>query len=310
MAVLRVNVDTTAIKDPPRAPFTRLETLWIQVTGTVCNLACSHCFISCGPENRTHELMSRKEVGSALLEGERLGVKEFYFTGGEPFLHPDIIPILQDALAIAPTSVLTNGLLLTPPRVAELARARDDSRYSLEIRVSVDGWSAAQHDAIRGPGTFDRTIAAAKRLEDADLLPIITTTEIWTRERDGSAGAGAYGKLKEALEEAGIRRPRIKIIPLFDLGRGADIVEADAPIAARSKGPLRATEMDPAFDWSSLQCTSSRIVTSRGVFTCPLLINEPCGRWEGALEGSLADFDLVHTSCRTCVVTGMTCKNW
>ena len=42
----------------PRAQLRSLDTLWFQVGGTVCNLACSHCLVSASPTNHTHELMS------------------------------------------------------------------------------------------------------------------------------------------------------------------------------------------------------------------------------------------------------------
>jgi sulfatase maturation enzyme AslB (radical SAM superfamily) len=97
---------------------TSLDTLWFQAGGTVCNLACTHCFISCSPTNHTHELMRLDEVERYLEEAVRLGVREYYFTGGEPFLNPDMEAILEATLRIGPASVLTNGLLLDPARCA------------------------------------------------------------------------------------------------------------------------------------------------------------------------------------------------
>src|SRR5436189_258523 len=83
---------TTAVAKPPDdAPevrLTALDTLWFQVTGTLCNLACRHCFISCSPTNHTHEMLSVEAIASHLAEGIQLGVREVYFTGGEPRSHP------------------------------------------------------------------------------------------------------------------------------------------------------------------------------------------------------------------------------
>ena len=107
----------------PAAPLVQLsslDTLWFQVGGTVCNLACSHCFVSCSPTNHTHEMMSLAEIVPFLEEGARLGVKEFYFTGGEPFLNPEMEAILAATLEYGPVSVLTNGLLLDPDRCRRL----------------------------------------------------------------------------------------------------------------------------------------------------------------------------------------------
>ena len=96
----------------PRVELRDLDTLWFQVAGTVCNLACTHCFISCSPTNHTHELMPLAVIEGYLEEAAALGVKEYYFTGGEPFLNPEMEAILEATLAYGPATVLTNGLLL------------------------------------------------------------------------------------------------------------------------------------------------------------------------------------------------------
>ena len=135
----------------PRVELRSLDTLWFQVAGTVCNLACTHCFVSCSPTNHTHEMMTLADVGRYLEEGARLGVREVYFTGGEPFLNLEMEEILELALRFAPANVLTNGLLLDPERCARLKKLADASEHSLDLRVSLDGYDAASNDPIRGP---------------------------------------------------------------------------------------------------------------------------------------------------------------
>ncbi|HKO21923.1 MAG TPA: radical SAM protein, partial [Candidatus Eisenbacteria bacterium] len=100
----------------PSVPLLALDTVWFQVAGTLCNLTCSHCFITCGPTNRRHAMMSRAETRPYLDEAVALGVRDFYFTGGEPFLNKELLPILEDALAIAPSTVLTNATLIDAAR--------------------------------------------------------------------------------------------------------------------------------------------------------------------------------------------------
>ena len=120
----------TAVEDrhAPRVELRSLDTLWFQVAGTVCNLACSHCFISCSPTNHTHEFLSLTTVRGYLDEAVELGVKEYYFTGGEPFLNPDMEAILEATLAVGPANVLTNGLLLDAGRAARLAAMAEAHR--------------------------------------------------------------------------------------------------------------------------------------------------------------------------------------
>ena len=95
--------------ESPKAHFGFLETLWFQIAGTLCNLRCEHCFISCSPDNHTLEMMKTQDIFHYLDQAKELGVKEVYYTGGEPFLHQDFLKILERTLQDFPVSVLTNG---------------------------------------------------------------------------------------------------------------------------------------------------------------------------------------------------------
>jgi len=105
------------------------------------------------------------------------------------------------------------------------------------------------------------------------------------------------------LHDAGIARPRLKLLPMFQLGREV----------ARSRGYEPAETLiglpPAAFDPHRLQCSGCRAVTSRGVFVCPLLVDEPGGRMAGSLDRALGPFALRFGACYTCHVTGMTCGN-
>src|SRR5260221_716622 len=139
----------------PVVPLSHLDDLWFQVAGTLCNLTCQHCFISCSPHNRSFGFLDLDTVRRHLVESVALGVKEYYFTGGEPFLNPDMTAILELTLCYGPATVLTNGTVLKDDWLRRLRLAEDASPYSLEFRVSIDGFEAALNDPIRGAGTFD-----------------------------------------------------------------------------------------------------------------------------------------------------------
>src|SRR5438477_10866006 len=140
----------------PEVPLQHLDHLWFQVTGTVCNLTCRHCFISCSPHNHSFGFLDLDTVRRYLEESVALGVKEYYFTGGEPFLHPDLTAILELTLHFGPATVLTNATVLKDAWLQRLRRAEEKSPYSLEFRVSIDGPDAESNDPIRGAGAFDR----------------------------------------------------------------------------------------------------------------------------------------------------------
>ena len=126
-----------------------LDDLWFQVAGTLCNLTCRHCFISCSPHNHSFGFLDLDTVRRVLDESVALGVKEYYFTGGEPFLNRDMAAILELTLRYGPATVLTNGTVFKDEWLERLARAEAASPYSLEFRVSIDGFTAA--DQRPGP---------------------------------------------------------------------------------------------------------------------------------------------------------------
>jgi len=115
--------------DFPEVPLVKLDTLWLQVGGTLCNLQCTHCFISCGPQNHTHEMMTLKDVQQRLLESKTLGVKDYYITGGEVFMNPEIFEILATILEFGPLDVLTNGTLITSEKAARLREIQNNSSH-------------------------------------------------------------------------------------------------------------------------------------------------------------------------------------
>jgi len=282
----------------PRVELKSLDTLWFQVGGTVCNLACTHCFISCSPTNHTHEFMTLAEVRRFLDEAAGLGVREYYFTGGEPFLNPQMEAILAVALEVGPANVLTNGLLLDPGRCARLKALEEAADYSLDLRVSLDGYDASSNDPIRGAGTFARILEGIRNLAAAGLNPVITVTEV-CREAASDSGKERFFELLRAM---GIHRPRLKILPVFQLG-----AEAARGGAYESWQRLR-EEDTPEDGWTHLQCSSCRMVTDQGVWVCPILVNEPSAKMGDTLADTLESFPLEHSACWTCHVYGVSCK--
>lgn len=288
-------------RSAPLSPLSSLDTLWFQVAGTVCNLACTHCFISCSPTNHTHEMMSLAEVKKYLAEAAALGVREYYFTGGEPFLNPEMESILAAALEVGPATVLTNGLLLDAARAVRLAALAGASEYSLDLRVSLDGYDAATNDPIRGEGTFERVLDGLRNLAAAGMNPVVTVSEV-CREAATDAGKERFFTLLRSL---GVERPRLKILPVFQIG-------AEAERSGAYESWQRLTEGETAEGlggtWDHLQCSSCRMVTAQGVWVCPILVNEPSARMGETLADALASFPLAHPACWTCHVYGVSCR--
>jgi len=282
----------------PDCPFLGLDSLWIQVAGLSCNLRCAHCFNSSGPGNREMRYLSREEVGRLLDEAEEAGVRDIVFTGGEPFLHPEMAEITGDSISRFPATILTNGTLLTDRLVDRLAGVARGSRYSLEVRISLDAPSEEENDRIRGKGSFERALAGAARLDRAGFLPVVTAVRFGE-----DADPETLGKFEEVLRARGIRRPRVKFLPVFRLGREEGRSVGYGEDERVTPGMLELLGPD------LFLCSAARIATSRGVFVCPILVNEPAGRMGDTLEESYRPFPLVFGACSTCLRHGAVCAN-
>jgi AdoMet-dependent heme synthase len=290
----------------PRAPFVRFTALWIQITGTWCNLECTHCINASGPRDPWLKPLDADTARRAIREAEELGVKEIYFTGGEPFLHPEILPLLGEALAAAPTTVLTNGTAITETTADVLGALARESPYSLDVRVSLDDVDPVRNDHVRGPGSWARAVEAIKRLHARGLLPIVTATEILSggtgaaTNGHGSASGSLYDRIRDFLVALGIERPRLKIMPVFAMGR----------LAAEERPATLTEERLEGFDRATLQCADARVVADGGVYACPILAGLPGARLSsGSLTESFRPARLYHPACATCHRTGMTCRN-
>jgi len=273
-----------------------LDTVWFQVAGTVCNIACTHCFISCSPTNHSHEMLSLADVEARLAEARALGVREYYFTGGEPFMNRDMLPILAATLKQGPASVLTNGMLLRQEVCRQLRRLMDESEYSLDLRVSLDGFDAARHDAIRGAGVWDRVMIGLHNLADAGINPVITVTEA----AEGVGSTEGRRRFLEVIRSFGFTKPRLKVLPLFRIG--------SEETRTRAYADWERIETLNASDAETLQCSSCRMITSKGVYVCPILIETPEARMGETLAETLRPFPLKYGACHTCWVEGVSCR--
>lgn len=276
-----------------------LDHLWFQVAGTLCNLTCQHCFISCHPKNNNFGFMSLATISHYLEESKDKGVKEYYFTGGEPFLNPEMVEILTTTLQYGPATVLTNGTVLKDHWLKTLLTAESDSIYSLEFRVSIDGYSPETNDPIRGQGTFQRAIDGVQKLVEHGFLPIITATRTWPDSEDAQVLSG----FQDILLSIGYQQPRLKLLPTLQIG-----AEETRTHGYRNSERISRDMLDD-YDLSQFVCEHSRIVTDRGVHVCPILIESPESILGKTLDEADRPFEVSHGACYTCYQYGAICTN-
>lgn len=283
----------------PSVPFTHLETLWMQVGGTICNLSCTHCFISCGPKNHNHAMMTLQEVRKHLEGARDLGVKDYYITGGEVFLNPEIFEILDAILQQGPLGVLTNGTLLTRDKAERLRDIQSANFHPMQLRISMESFDETENNKTRGNNAYRLALEGIRNLAQCGFSPILTITRNWDEDQDSVMEE----KFLELLRGNGVAKPQVKILPGFLIGR---LAENRRPYAEDERVTEKCFE---SYDITSLQCASSRMITSKGVYVCPILVDHEPARMGLTIEETLHPHPLAHPACYTCRVTGMTCKN-
>lgn len=135
----------------------RLETLWVN-TGTLCNIECAHCYIKSSPTNDTLVYLREDELAPYLAEAKTMGAHEIGFTGGEPFMNPDALAMIEAALRQGfDVLVLTNAMrpMMRERVKSALIALKQTYGDKLRLRISLDHFDPALHDEERGQGSFD-----------------------------------------------------------------------------------------------------------------------------------------------------------
>ena len=281
-----------------------LETLWVN-TGTLCNLTCVNCYIESSPRNDRLAWLTRADLRAYLDEIARdsLPTHTIGFTGGEPFMNPDIIAMLGDTLDSGHAAlVLTNAM--TPMRHHRTALLALQRRHGdrLRLRVSLDHYTQPVHEAERGPRSWQTTIDGLVWLVRNGFTVDIAGRH-FTNESESTLRAG-YARL---FTELGITintddTVRLMLFPEMD--------------------PLRDVPEITTTCWSILNkspddvmCASSRMVVRRKgaetpvVLACTLLTQDARFELGTTLSQAARSVPLNHPYCASfCVLGGAACS--
>lgn len=281
-----------------------LATLWIN-TGTLCNLACATCYIESTPRNDRLAYISAAEVATFLDEAERdhPETREIGFTGGEPFLNPDAVAMIEDALSRGFRAlVLTNAMKPMQRRKADLLRLKAAYGDRLAIRVSLDHYARDLHEMERGPRSYQPTLAGLVWLA-REGFSLAVAGRLFSGEPEGVVRAGFARLFAEHGVPVDAADPAALVL-FPEMDAGADVPE----ITDACWGLLG---VDPA----SVMCASSRMVVKRkgaerpAVLACTLLAYDERFELGATLREANRPVALNHPHCATfCVLGGASCS--
>lgn len=298
-----------------RVAFERLETLWFN-TGSLCNIECVNCYVESSPSNDRLEYITAREAAAYLDEIRELGLstREIGFTGGEPFMNPDMIEMTGNALERGhEVLILTNAMQPMQRKRIRAGLLDLVSRYGsrITLRVSLDHYTGKLHETERGLRSWDRALEGLDWLSAHGFRIAIAGRTCWNED------------------EASARRGYTKLI-----GEHGWAVDADDPAQL-----ILFPEMDECADvpeitescWgilgvapATIMCATSRMVVKRKgddrptVLPCTLLPHDTAFEMGITLKKSLIAhggmFDrgavkLCHPHCaKFCVLGGASCS--
>ncbi len=281
-----------------------LTTLWFN-TGTLCNLTCRNCYIESSPTNDSLAYITAAEVAEYLDEiaADGLPTTEIGFTGGEPFMNPEVIEMLDLVLARGfQALVLSNAMrpmMKCADGLLDLKRRHGDR---LVIRVSVDHYTRALHELERGPRSWEPLQTGLRWLADNGFNLRIAGRSCWGEpEAEARAGYARYF-LRDRLPVDAADREALVIFPEMDASLDVpEITEACWGILG----------VDPR----AMMCATSRMVVKRKgtdrpvVLPCTLLPHGEEFEMGPHLADAVSPVKLNHPHCaRFCVLGGGSCS--
>jgi len=283
---------------------TALKTLWFN-TGTLCNLACVNCYIESTPKNDALVYLTHAEVVSYLDEIKREGytTEEIGITGGEPFMNPDIIPIMGECLDRGfQLLVLTNAMRPMMKCEKELLELKNRYGDLLTIRVSVDHFKRELHEEERGPRSWEPMMLGLKWLSDKGFTIDIAGRTRWGEDEDElRQGFDGFFK-KYGIKIDAHDKKQLMLFPEMD---------ENAPVPEITTACWDILNVDP----DDMMCASSRMVVKRkgddkpSVQACTLLAYDQQFNMGQTLKEASDSVQLNHPHCaKFCILGGGACS--
>ena len=276
-----------------------LKELWFH-TGTACNLACPFCLEGSKPGDGRLDRVTLADVQPLMDEAASLGVQQFSFTGGEPFIVKDLINILRYASSLNPCLVLTNG---TDPVLKRLHQIETlaEQPHPVSFRISIDYPDETRHDAARGSGSFKKSWLSLKALKELGFK--VSVARLMDANEDGETVNGAY---RDLFEYHGLPSDTtIVSFPDFSTPGSDPVVPL---VTEHCMTTYHTEESRRAF-----MCAFSKMIIKKNgkmrVYACTLVDDDESYDLGGTIKESLGKRIMMrHHRCYSCFAFGSSCS--
>jgi hypothetical protein len=276
-----------------------LRELWFH-TGTACNLACPFCLEGSKPGDGRLDRIKLADAKPFVDEAVALGVEQFSFTGGEPFIVKEFVEILRYAAQFKPCLVLTNGTAPVLKRLKQIETLLAQP-CPVAFRISIDFPDRARHDAGRGAGSFDLAWRSMRELHGRGFK--ISLARQMEHGEDGAAADAAFRAL---FVEQGLP-PQTTIV------RFPDFLTPGSNPRVPHVTEHCMTAYQNEHSRRDFMCAFSKMVIKRRgrmrVYACTLVDDDESYDLGGTLTESLGQrIMLHHHRCYSCFAYGASCS--
>ena len=276
-----------------------LHELWFH-TGTSCNLHCPFCLEDAKPGDDRLEFITLDDARAFIDEAVELKVSKLSFTGGEPFVNPHFISILDYALDLKPCLVLTNA---TEPLMNQFARLVPFSNkpHALSFRISLDYPDPKKHDESRGTGNFSKALETLGRLHRGGFA--VSIARLMLKGEDSAAVDKAYAPY---FRKAGVPLD-VSIIKFPEFHKPGSLPEVPEITESCMTTYLSASQRD------GFMCNYSKMIVKQqgqcGVYACTLVDDDGSYNLGRTLKEAMSERVMLrHHRCYTCFAYGASCS--
>lgn len=272
-------MNNTIIRKSELVQMKIFENLFIEMSAKSCNQRCKHCYINFPQFKKVEDYIKIETINKALNDLYNENIKCIYLTGAEPMTHPDFNSILRLCLKKTNVCICTNGSFINEKKARFLKKVYSEFNHELFFEISLDYYDEVKNDDIRYRGAYRHAIFAIKYLIKNNFSPIIHTTNYYN-ESDEILFSNFYNICSNIGYE--LDKKHLKITPYYDKNLKVSIEED--------------------FNLSSFKsdCQYGRILSEKGVYTCPFLSNDYRGRC-GSNFSDYSKINLLETEyCSIC----------
>lgn len=239
----------------PTCQMKEFNNLFIELTAKNCNMRCKNCYIDFPLSKNVKDFIGLDVIKKALSNTKEEPIECIYLTGAEPMTHPDFNQILRTCLKYSNVCIFTNGSFINEKKARFLKRVEDEGKNEIIFKLSIDHYDELKNDEIRSRGSFRTVVYAIKCLVKYGFNPILCITNFYNEDENV-----LKSEFKKICKNVGFNAKDNN----FTINKFVNKTSTKEPQIYGKCG--------------NLDCEYGRILTTRGVYSCPFLANDHRGR--------------------------------